>query len=146
MVPKCLLLWLKWFCLIPWVLFISPNTLNEPFWHVSVITDKLNTVNLEYFAIIAEMVFSIVFVIETKIVNSSAPNPEFYSNKRTQEALYTIWFTVQVKVNDKSVLCQVKHIIYVGFYLFLRSVVVILGIFHFFLYNSHWIMHWSLFS
>ena len=83
------------------------------------------------------MVDSVVFVIKTKIVDSSAPNPKFYGNKRILEAFCTIRLAIQVESHDISVLCKVKYIIYVGFYSFLRSVVVILGIFHFFLCNSH---------
>ena len=86
-----------------------------------------------YFAIIAEMFVSVVFVIETKIVDSSAPN----SKKRTLEVLCTIRLAIQVKIDDEAILCQIQHIMYVRFLAFLRSVVVILGIFLFFLYNSH---------
>ena len=60
------------------------------------------------------MVDSVVFVIETKIVHSSAPNSNFYGNKRTLEALCTIILAIQVKLDDKAVICQVKHMMYVG--------------------------------
>ena len=83
------------------------------------------------------MVDCVVFVMETKIVDISAANPNFTGNKRILEAFLTIRIAVQIERHDISVLCQVKYIIYVGFYSFLRSVVVILGLFHFFLCNSH---------
>ena len=83
------------------------------------------------------MVDSVVFVIKTEIVDSSALNSKFYGNKRILEAFCTIELAIQLESHDISVLCQVKYIIYVGFNSFLRSVVVILGIFHFFLCNSH---------
>ena len=83
------------------------------------------------------MVDCVVFVMETKVVDFSAANPNFYGSKRILEAFCTIRLAIQVENHDISVLCQVKYIIYVGFYSFLRSVVVILGIFRFFLYNSH---------
>ena len=83
------------------------------------------------------MVDCVVFVMETKIVDFSAANPNFYGNKRILEAFCTIELAIQLESHDISVLCQVKYIIYVGFHSFLRSVVVIVGIFHFFLCNSH---------
>ena len=83
------------------------------------------------------MVDSVVFVIKSKIVDSSAPNPKFYGNKRTLEALCTVRLFIQVKIDDKEVICQVKYIMYAGSFSFLRSVVAILGTFHFFQYNSH---------
>ena len=92
------------------------------------------------------MVDSIVFVIKTKIVDSSAPNPKFYGNKRILKALCTVRLAIQVKIDDKAVVCQVKHIMCVGSFSFLRSVVAILGTFHFFLYISHCIIHFSLFN
>ena len=49
------------------------------------------------------MVDCVVFVIETKIVDSSAPNPKLYGNKRILEALCTIRFDIQVENHDKSV-------------------------------------------
>ena len=83
------------------------------------------------------MVDSVVFVIKTKIVDSSASNLKFYGNKHILEALCTVRLSVQVKNDDKVLICQVKHIMYVGSFSFLRSVVVIPGTFHFFLYCSH---------
>ena len=83
------------------------------------------------------MVDSTVFVIKTKIVDSSAPNPKFYGNKRILKALCTVRLAIQVKIDDKAVVSQVKHIMCVGSFSFLRSVVANLGTFHFFLYNSH---------
>ena len=65
------------------------------------------------------MVDSVVFVIETKIVDSSAPNSNFYGNKRTLEALCTIRLAIQVKIDDEAILCQIQHIMYVGFYFIL---------------------------
>ena len=53
------------------------------------------------------MVDSVVFVIETKIVDSSAPNSNFYGNKRTLEALCTIRLAIQVKIDDEAILCQI---------------------------------------
>ena len=82
------------------------------------------------------MVESVVFVIKTIIVDSSAPNPKFYGNKRILKVLCTVKLAIQVKIDDKAVVCQVKHIMCVGSFSFLRSVVAILGTFHFFLYNS----------
>ena len=72
------------------------------------------------------MVDSVLFVTETKIVDSSAPNPKLYGNKRTLEALCTIRLAIQVKIDDEAILCQIQHIMYVRFLAFLRSVVVIL--------------------
>ena len=83
------------------------------------------------------MVDSILFVIKTKIVDSSAPNSNFYGKKRTLEVLCTIRLAIQAKIDDKAVICHVKYIMFVGSFSFLRSVVAILGTFHFFLYNSH---------
>ena len=83
------------------------------------------------------MVDSVVFVIKTKIVDSSASSPKFYGNKHILETLCTVRLAIQVKIDDKAVICQVKHIMLVGSFSFLRSVVAILGTFHFFLYNSH---------
>ena len=83
------------------------------------------------------MVDSVVFVIKSKIVDSSAPNPKFYDNKRILKALCTVRLAIQIKIADKAVICQVKHIMLVGSFSFLRSVVAILGTFHFFLYNFH---------
>ena len=83
------------------------------------------------------MVDSVYFVIKSKVVDSSAPNPKFYGNKRILKALSTVRLAIQVKIDDKAVICQVKHIMLVGSFSFLRSVVAILGTFHFFLYNSH---------
>ena len=68
---------------------------------------------------IAETVDSVVFVIETKIVDSSAPNSNFYGNKRTLEALCTIRLAIQVRIDDEAILCQIQHIMYVGFYVIL---------------------------
>ena len=82
------------------------------------------------------MVDSVVFVIKSKIVNSSAPNPKFYGNKRILKALCTVRLSVQVKNDDKVLICQVKHIMYVGSFSFLRSVVAILGTFNLSLYTS----------
>ena len=82
------------------------------------------------------MVDSVVFVIKTKIIDSSEPNPKFNGNKRILKALCTVRLAIQVKIDDKAVVCQVKHIMCVGSFSFLRSVVAILGTFHFFLYNS----------
>ena len=62
---------------------------------------------------------SVVFVIETKIVDSSAPNSNFYGNKRTLEALCTIRLAIQVKIDDEAILYQIQHIMYVGFYVIL---------------------------
>ena len=62
---------------------------------------------------------SVVFIIETKIVDSSAPNSNFYGNKRTLEALCTIRLAIQVKIDDEAILCQIQHIMYVGFYVIL---------------------------
>ena len=84
-----------------------------------VTTDYLNTFSFRYFVISAEMVDSIVFVIKTKIVDSSAPNPRFHDNKRTIEALCTIRLAIQVKIDDEAILCQIQHIMYVGFYVIL---------------------------
>ena len=72
------------------------------------------------------MFVSVVFVIETKIVDSSAPNSNFYGKKRTLEVLCTIRLAIQVKIDDEAILCQIQHIMYVRFLSFLRSVVVIL--------------------
>ena len=83
------------------------------------------------------MVDSVVFVIKTKIVDSSVLNPKFYGNKRILKALCTVILAIQVKIDDKAVTCHVKHIMFVGSFSFLRSVVAILGTFHFFLYNFH---------
>ena len=83
------------------------------------------------------MVDSIVFVIKTKIVDSSAPNPKLYGDKRILKPFCTARLTIQVKIADKAVICHVKYIMFVGSFSFLRSVVAILGTFHFFLYNSH---------
>ena len=83
------------------------------------------------------MVDSVVFVIETKIVDSSAPNSNSYGNKRNLEALSTIRLAIQVKIDDKAVICHIMYIMFVRSFSFLRSVVAILGTFHFFLYNSH---------
>ena len=83
------------------------------------------------------MVDSVVFIIETKIADSSAPNSNFYGNKRTPEALCTIRLAILVKIDDNSVIYQMKHIMLVVSFLFLRSVVAIFGIFHVFLYSSH---------
>ena len=102
-----------------------------------VTTDYLNTFSFRYFVISAEMVDSIVFVIKTKIVDSSAPNPRFHDNKRTIEALFTIRLAILVKIDDNSVIYQMKHIMLVVSFLFLRSVVAFFGIFHVFLYSSH---------
>ena len=65
------------------------------------------------------MVDSVVFVVETKIVDFSAPNSNFYGNKRTLEALCTIRLAIQVKIDDEAILCQIQHIMYVGFYVIL---------------------------
>ena len=65
------------------------------------------------------MVDSVVFVIETKIVDSSAPNSNFYGNKLILEALCTIRLAIQVKIDDEAILCQIQHIMYVGFYVIL---------------------------
>ena len=65
------------------------------------------------------MVYSVVFVIETKIVDSSAPNSNFYGNKRTLQALCTIRLAIQVKIDDEVILCQIQHTMYVGFYVIL---------------------------
>ena len=65
------------------------------------------------------MVDSVVFIIETKIVDSSPPNSNFYGNKRTLEALCTIRLAIQVKIDDEAILCQIQHIMYVGFYVIL---------------------------
>ena len=75
-----------------------------------VTTDYLNTFSFRYFVISAEMVDSIVFVIKTKIVDSSAPNPRFHDNKRTIEALCKIRLAIQVKIDDEAILCQIQHI------------------------------------
>ena len=83
------------------------------------------------------MVDSVVFVIKSKNVDSSAPNPRFYGNKRILKALCTVRLAIQVKIDDKAIICQAKHIMFVGSFSFLRSVVAILGTFHFFLYNFH---------
>ena len=50
------------------------------------------------------MVDSVVFVIKTKIVDSSAPNPKFYGNKRILKALCTVRLAIQVKIDDKAVI------------------------------------------
>ena len=65
------------------------------------------------------MVDSVVFIIETKIVDSSAPNSNFYGNNHTLEALCTIRLAIQVKIDDEAILCQIQHIMYVGFYVIL---------------------------
>ena len=65
------------------------------------------------------MVDSVVFVIKTKIVDSSAPNSNFYGNKRTLEALCTIRLAIQSKIDDEAILCQIQHIMYVGFFVIL---------------------------
>ena len=65
------------------------------------------------------MVDSVVFVIETKIVDSSAANSNFYGNKLTLEALCTIRLAIQVRIDDEAILCQIQHIMYVGFYVIL---------------------------
>ena len=65
------------------------------------------------------MVDSVVFVIETKIVDSSAPNSNFYGNKLILEALCTIRLAIQVRIDDEAILCQIQHIMYVGFYVIL---------------------------
>ena len=65
------------------------------------------------------MFVSVVFVIETKIVHSSAPNSNFYGKKRTLEILCTIRLAIQVKIDDEAILCQIQHIMYVGFYVIL---------------------------
>ena len=65
------------------------------------------------------MFVSVVFVIETKIVDSSAPNSNFYGNKRTLEALCTNGLAFEVKIDDEAILCQIQHIMYVGFYVIL---------------------------
>ena len=83
------------------------------------------------------MVDSVVFVIETKIVDSSAPNPKLYGNKRTLKALLTIRLAIQVKIDDKSILCQVQHIMYVGFYVILALCRCYSWNISFLLYNSH---------
>ena len=75
-----------------------------------VTTDYLNTFSFRYFVISAEMVDSIVFVIKTKIVDSSAPNPKFYGNKRILKALCTVRLAIQVKIDDKAVICQGKYL------------------------------------
>ena len=77
-------------------------------------------------------------VYESKYTNfdSSASSPKLYGNMLTLEVLYKIRLAIQVKIDDKAVICQVKHIMYAGSFSFLRSVVAILGTFHFFLYNS----------
>ena len=72
-----------------------------------VTTYYLNTFSFRHFVISAEMVDSIVFVIKTKIVDSSAPNPRFHDNKRTIEALCTIRLAIQVKIDDEAILCQI---------------------------------------
>jgi len=82
------------------------------------------------------MVDSVVFVIKSKIVDSSAPNPKFYGNEHILEAICTVRLAFQFKNDDKALICQVKHIMYVGSFSFLRSVVAILGIFNLFLYTS----------
>ena len=65
------------------------------------------------------MVDSVVFVIETKIVDSSAPNSNFYGNKLILEALCTIRLAIQVRIDDEAILCQIQHTMYVGFYVIL---------------------------
>ena len=62
------------------------------------------------------MVDSVVFVIETKIVDSLSPNPKLFGNKRTLEALCTIRLAIQVKIDDEAIICQIHHLMYVGFY------------------------------
>ena len=59
---------------------------------------------------IAEMVDSVVFAIVTKIGDSSAPNLKLYSNKHTLEALYKVRLAIFDKIDDKSVICQGKHL------------------------------------
>ena len=81
---------------------------------------------------------SLSSVYESKYTNfdSSASSPKLYGNMLTLEVLYKIRLAIQVKIDDKAVICQVKYIMFVGSFSFLRSVVAILGTFHFFLYNS----------
>ena len=43
----------------------------------------------------------------------------FYGNKRSLEALCTIRLAIQVKIDDEAILCQIQHIMYVGFYVIL---------------------------
>ena len=56
------------------------------------------------------MVDSVVYTIDTKIVDSSAPNPQHYGNKHTLEALYKVRLAIFDKIDDKSVICQGKHL------------------------------------
>ena len=53
------------------------------------------------------MVDSVVFGIKTKIVDSSAPNSNFYGNKRTVRALCLIRLAIQVEIDDEAILCQI---------------------------------------
>ena len=57
-----------------------------------------------------EMVDSVVYTIDTKIVDSSAPSPQHYGNKHTLEALYEVRLAIFDKIDDKSVICQGKHL------------------------------------
>ena len=59
---------------------------------------------------IAEMVDSVVFAIVTKIGDTAAPNLKLYSNKHTLEALYKVTLAIFDKIDDKSVICQGKHL------------------------------------
>ena len=54
-----------------------------------------------------EFVDSVVYTIDTKIVDSSAPNSNFYGKKRTLEVLCTIRLAIQVKIDDEAILCQI---------------------------------------
>ena len=83
------------------------------------------------------MVDSVVFVIETKIVDSSAPNSNFYGNKRTLEALCTIRLAIQVKIDDEAILCQIQYIMYVRFFVILALCRFYSLNISFLLYNSH---------
>ena len=78
----------------------------------------------------AKMVDSVVFVIKTKIVNSSAPNPKFYGNKRILKALCTVRLAIQAKIDDKAVICQVKYIMFVGSFSNIHCLII-----YWFLYN-----------
>ena len=83
------------------------------------------------------MVDSVVFVIEIKIVNSLAPNSNFYGNKRTLRALCLIRLAIQVEIDDEAILCQIQHIMNVGFYVILALCRCYSWNISFLLYNSH---------
>ena len=57
--------------------------------------------------------------MKAEIVDSIAPNPKFYGNNRTLEFSFTSRLGIQVKIDDKAVICQVKHIMYVESYFIL---------------------------